>query len=194
MKEKKLQVKDFVLIGVFAVIYMAVMMVVGMMGMIPILFLVYPSVLGLVAGIIVMLMMAKVPKPGALFIFTILTPLIMFAMGHTYIVLVGGIIVGLLAELIRYSGRYASMKTEVAACAVMNLWAPCSILQMLLAKEKYMALTLSMMPENYAGALERLVTWPNMLLVFAGALVGGFFGALIGKKLLYKHFKKAGIA
>lgn len=41
MDTKKLKVKDLVSIGVFAVIYFVLMFGVGMMGMIPILFLIY---------------------------------------------------------------------------------------------------------------------------------------------------------
>lgn len=65
MKEKKLKIKDLVTIGVFAVIYFVVMFGVGMIGMVPILFLIYPSILGIVTGTIIMLFMAKVQKPWA---------------------------------------------------------------------------------------------------------------------------------
>ncbi|VRX13102.1 major facilitator superfamily permease [Streptococcus pneumoniae] len=44
MDNKKLKVKDLVSIGVFGVIYFAFMFGVGMMGLIPILFLIYPTV------------------------------------------------------------------------------------------------------------------------------------------------------
>ncbi len=44
MDNKKLKVKDLVSIGVFGVIYFAFMFGVGMMGLIPILFLIYDSI------------------------------------------------------------------------------------------------------------------------------------------------------
>lgn len=65
MDNKKLKVKDLVSIGVFAVIYFVLLYGVGMMGMIPILFLIYPTVLAIVAGTVVMLFMTKVQKPWA---------------------------------------------------------------------------------------------------------------------------------
>ena len=58
MKENRLKIKDLVTIGVFAVIYFVVMFSVGMIGLIPIMFLVYPTILGIVSGTIVMLFMA----------------------------------------------------------------------------------------------------------------------------------------
>ncbi len=188
-----LKIKDLVTIGVFAVIYFIVMFAVGMMGMIPILFLVYPTVLGIVGGTIVMLFMAKVQKPWALFIFGILSPLIMFAMGHTYVLALHGIIVMLIAEMIRRMGGYNSFKYNMFAYAIFNTWICGSLMQMLLAKEKYMELSM-MMGEDYAYAIEKLITYPHMALVYLGAIIGGIIGAYIGKALLKKHFSKAGIA
>lgn len=68
MTRDKLKVKDLVTIGVFTVIYFVLMFSVGMIGVVPILFLVYPTILGLVTGTPIMLFMAKVRKPWALFI------------------------------------------------------------------------------------------------------------------------------
>ncbi|MGI6349728.1 MAG: MptD family putative ECF transporter S component [Eubacteriaceae bacterium] len=190
---RKLKVKDLVTIGIFTVVYFVVMFGVGMMGMVPILFLVYPTVLGVVTGTIIMLFMAKVQKPFALFILGILTPLIMFSMGHTYILLIHGIIVMAIAELIRKAGDYKSFKYNMFSYAVFNTWVCGSLMQLLLVKDKYMALSEPMMGEEYAAGLERLVTYPNMALVYLGAIVGGIIGAYIGKALLKKHFEKAGI-
>lgn len=65
-------------------------------------------------------------------------------------------------------------------------------MQMLWAKEKYIELSM-MMGKEYVDALEKLITYPHMAIVYIGALVGGIIGAYIGKALLKKHFNKAGI-
>lgn len=193
MDNKKLKVKDLVSIGVFAVIYFVLMFGVGMMGMIPILFLVYPTVLAIVAGTVVMLFMAKVQKPWALFILGMISPLVMFAMGHTYVVAVLSLIVMTIAELIRKIGNYNSFKYNMLSYAVFSTWICSSLMQMLLLKEKYLEMTLGMMGKDYADALENLITYPHMALVALGAFLGGIIGAYIGKALLKKHFEKAGI-
>lgn len=192
MDNKKLKVKDLVSIGVFAVIYFVLMFGVGMMGMIPILFLVYPTVLAIVAGTVVMLFMAKVQKPWALFIFGMISPLVMFAMGHTYVVAVLSLIVMTIAELIRKIGNYNSFKYNMLSYAVFSIWICSSMMQMLLAKEKYIELSM-MMGKDYVDAMEKLITYPHMALVALGAFLGGIIGAYIGKALLKKHFEKAGI-
>ena len=192
MDNKKLKVKDLVSIGVFGVIYFALMFGIGMMGMIPILFLIYPTVLAIVAGTVVMLFMTKVQKPWALFIFGMISPLVMFAAGHTYVVVVLSLIVMIIAELIRKIGNYNSFKYNMLSYAVFCTWICGSLMQMLLAKEKYIELSM-MMGKDYVDALENLITYPHMALVALGAFLGGIIGAYIGKALLKKHFEKAGI-
>lgn len=66
-------------------------------------------------------------------------------------------------------------------------------MQMLLVKDRYLEMCLQMMGEEYTRGLERLITYPNMALVYIGAFVGGIIGAYIGKAFLKKHFEKAGI-
>lgn len=192
MTRDKLKVKDLVTIGVFAVIYFVLMFSVGMIGLVPILFLVYPTILGLVTGTTIMLFMAKVRKPWALFILGMISPLVMFAMGHTYVLPTISLIVMLLAELIRRKGGYKSFKYEMISFAVFNTWICGSLMQMLLAKKKYIELSM-MMGKDYVQTLERLITYPNMVLVYIGAVLGGIGGAYIGRKILKKHFIKAGI-
>ena len=193
MKNEKLKVKDLVTIGIFAVIYFIVMFGVGMMGMIPILFLIYPTILGIVSGVIVMLFMAKEQKPWALFIFGMLTPLVMFAMGHTSVVPVHALVVVLIAELVRRGGNYRSFKYNAIAFGIFNMWICGSLMQMLLVKEKDMEMC-AMMGSDYVQALEKLITYPHMAIVYVGAFMGGIVGAWIGRAMLKKHFIKAGIA
>ena len=193
MDNKKLKVKDLVSIGVFCVIYLVLLFGVGMMGIIPILFLIYPTVLGIVAGTVVMLFMTKVQKPWALFIFGMVSPLVMFAAGHTYVVVVLSLIVMIIAELIRKIGNYNSFKYNMLSYAVFSTWICSSMMQMLLVKEKYLEMSIEMMGKDYVDAMEELITYPHMALVALGAFLGGIIGAYIGKAILKKHFEKAGI-
>lgn len=193
MNTSKLKIKDLVTIGVFTAIYFIIMFSVGMIGMIPILFLIYPTVLGIVSGVIIMLFMAKVQKPLALGILGVISPIIMFSMGHTYFILLHAIIIMLIVEALRRAGNYSSFKYNMLAFAVFNTWICGSLMQMLLVKDKYLELCSSQMGEEYTSALERLITYPNMALVYLGAIAGGVAGAYIGRALLKKHFERAGI-
>ncbi len=191
--DQRLKTKDLVTIGVFAAIYFVGMFTLGMMGMIPILFLVWPFVNGMIMGVPIMLFMAKVPKPWALFILGMIAPIIMFAMGHTYIVLVNALVLMLIADFVRRSENCRSLKRNVLANGIFSMWACGSLMQMLLVKEMYIEMTVKMMGQEYADALERLITWPHMALVYLSAFVGGILGGFLGRKMLKKHFEKAGI-
>ncbi|MDO4772555.1 MAG: MptD family putative ECF transporter S component [Bacillota bacterium] len=191
---KHLKIKDFVTMGIFFVIYFAVFFGVGMIGLIPILFLCFPFVSGVINGTTVMLYMAKVPKPWSIFLFGMLGPLFMWTMGHTYIVPAVAVVFVGLAELCFRLGKFKSFKYIALSYAFFSCWIVGSLMQMLLVKERYiqMSLEVGMSPE-YLDSLEKLISYPSMLLVTLGAFVGGLIGAFIGKKMLKKHFAKAGI-
>ncbi len=190
----KLKIKDLVTIGIFLVIYFVVMFGVGMMGLVPILFLVYPTILGIVGGTIIMLFMAKVGKPWALFILGMLSPLIMFVMGHTIIVPLVSLICMGLAEYFFRKGDFKSFKCNAISHGFFSCWICGSLMQMLLAKEQYMAIhEAAGMNPSYFPRLEALISWPSMVIVIIGAFIGGIIGAFVGKKMLKKHFEKAGI-
>ena len=188
----RLEVRDLVTIGVFGVIYFVCMFAVGMMGVVPILYLFYPMVFGVVGGPIVLLFMAKVQKPWALVIFGMITPIIMFLFGHTLLVPGVALVTMLVAEGIRRIGKYRSLRYNMLAYVVMATILCSSLLQMLVMKERYLQLTEAEMGREYTEALEKLISVRNMGLVYLGAVLGGT-GAFLGRKLLKKHFEKAGI-
>ena len=189
----RLEVRDLVTIGVFGVIYFVCMFAVGMMGVVPILYLLYPMVFGVVGGPIVLLFMAKVQKPWALVIFGMITPIIMFLFGHTLLVPGVALVTMLVAEGIRRIGKYRSLRYNMLAYVVMATILCSSLLQMLVMKERYLELTEAEMGREYTEALEKLISVRNMGLVYLSAVLGGIVGALLGRKLLKKHFEKAGI-
>lgn len=148
-----------------------------MMGMVPFLFLIYLSVPSVATDTIIMPFMTKVQKPLAIFILGMLSPLLMFSMGHTYILIVHLIIVIAIAELIRRAGDYKSFKHNMFSFAIFNTWICGSIMQVLLAKDRYLEMTVPMAGEEFASGMEKLVTYPNMALVCFSAILGEIIGA-----------------
>ena len=192
MKEKKLKIKDLVTIGVFAVIYVVIIFALGMIGFLHVLYLVYPALLGIVSGTVIMLFMAKVQKSWAVLILGMLTSVFMMVEGNTYLLIIHSFVVMLIAELIRRVGNYNSFKYNMLSFAIFNTWICGSLMQMLWAREKYIELSM-MMGKEYVDILIKLITYQHMALVYLGAIIGGLIGANIGRILLKKHFIKAGI-
>ena len=194
MKTEKLRIKDLVTIGVFTVIYFVLFFVAGMVGIIPILYLAYPTLAGLITGIVVMLFMAKVQKPWGLFLLGLICSLIVIAMGNTYIIVIHAVISMVIAELLRKKGEYRSFKYNMLSFAIFNTWICGFLMQILLAKDKVIELAETRgMGHDYIMKLITLLNFRSMILVYIGAIVGGILGAYIGKVFLKKHFEKAGI-
>lgn len=194
MEMEKLKIKDLVTIGVFTVIYFVLMFLSGMIGIVPILYLAYPTVAGIITGIVIMLFMAKVQKPGGLFILGLICSLIVIAMGNTYVILVHALISMAIAEIIRKTGGYKSFKYNMLSFAVFNTWICGFLMQVLLAKDKVIEIAETRgMGYAYIMKLIALLNFSSMILVYIGAIVGGIIGAYIGKAFLKKHFEKAGI-
>lgn len=194
MKTEKLRIKDLVTIGVFTVIYFVLMFASGMIGIVPILYLAYPTLAGIITGIVVMLFMAKVQKPWGLFILGLICSLIVIAMGNTYVIVIHAVISMVIAELLRKKGEYKSFKYNMLSFAVFNTWVCGFLMQILLAKDKVIEFAETKgMGHDYIMKLIALLNYRSMILVYIGAIVGGVFGAYVGKVFLKKHFEKAGI-
>lgn len=194
MKTEKLRIKDLVTIGVFTVIYFVLFFVAGMVGIVPILYLAYPTLAGIITGIVAMLFMAKVQKPWGLFLLGLICSLIVLAMGNTYIIVIHAVISMVIAELLRKKGEYKSFKYNMLSFAVFNTWICGFLMQILLAKDKVIELAETRgMGHDYIMKLITLLNFHSMILVYIGAIVGGILGAYIGKVFLKKHFEKAGI-
>ncbi len=190
----KLKTKDLINIGIFGAIYLLLSILVATLGMIPIMMYAIPFVMAILGGTIVMLFMAKVQKPWALFILGLITPLVMFAMGHTFIVPLVAVVFLLIAEFIARKGKFKSIKYNALAYAFFSCWITGSLMQIILLQEQYVKNQVGAgLSDEIVGEIVNLITWPAIGLIMGTAFFGGFLGAYIGKAMLKKHFEKAGI-
>jgi energy-coupling factor transport system substrate-specific component len=195
-ENRKLKGKDLITIGIFSAIYFVINFVFMLMGGIhPIMWVLMPGFIALFTGIPFMLMVAKVQKPGAVFLMGLITGLIYFMTGQfTVVILVTFVIACGSAELIRYTTKYGSSKGNTAAFACFSLGMVGSPLPIWLMRDSFLAqITEQGMSVDYVSALETLIS-PAMLVVFLIApIIGAIIGALITRGLFKKHFEKAGI-
>ena len=120
---KKLKGKDLITIGIFSAIYFVINFAFMLLGGIhPVLWMLMPGFIAVFAGIPFMLMVAKVQKPGAVFLMGLITALIYFATGQfTLVILISMASTCILAEVVRMVTKYNSFKGNSIAYVIFSL-------------------------------------------------------------------------
>ena len=193
MNEKKgLTGRDLINIGIYSAIYFVISLALAFTGLIPVMLMLLSSMYGLICGIPFMMFLTKVKKPGMILIMSTLMGILMFVTGMTWMPIPFSILTGIISELVYRSGEYKSMKAAVLTAGVFPLWACGNYLPLFFQREQYFADRASYGPEYVESVMRMTPGWMfPVLLVLTFAF--GILGGLIGKKLLKKHFIKAGI-
>lgn len=193
---KKLQGKDLITIGIFSSIYFVINFAFMIMGGIhPVLWMLMPGFIAVFAGIPFMLMVAKVQKPGAVFLMGLITALIYFATGQfTLVILISMASTCILAEVVRAVTKYNSFKGNSIAYMIFSLGMVGSPLPIWLFKDNFLAqITEQGIPADYVATVEALSSNAMLIVLFVAPIIGGIIGAFIAGGLFKKHFVKAGI-
>ena len=190
--KKRLTAKDLITVGIMVVLTMVAFMISGILGNIPILMPLIPFFLGILGDLPFLIVSTKVGKFGAISIMGILLGLIGFLMGQHWILLLSGCVCGILADLIIKSGEYKSSNKLAIGYGVFTEWSVGSMLPMWIMKDVYFSKYEQIAPE-YVKAVRPLTENYMLIVVVALGFVGALIGYFIGKKLLNKHFKRAGI-
>lgn len=192
--KNKLQAKDLITVGVFTAIYFAVFFVCGMLGYIPIFMLLIPFICPFVAGIPFMLYLTKVKSFGMITITGLICGALMLLTGMSWPPIFTGAGFGLIADLILKSGNYRNSQKTVVAYAVFSVWLMGMVLPLYLMRDSYFAAMVPTYGQEYVDALMSYTPGWSFFALTALTILGGFYGALIGRSVLKKHFIKAGIA
>ncbi|OOB77039.1 MAG: hypothetical protein BEN19_02810 [Epulopiscium sp. Nuni2H_MBin003] len=196
MNSKKLKTKDLIYAGAFAAIYIIILaIIVSVVGIVPIAYLMSPLFVGIICATIYMMYVTKVKKFGAILILACLFGLIMSSSGHFYSIL-GAIPIGIVAELIAKAGNYNSKKMFSLSYLVFNLTMIPPFLQLYLATDSFVEVSIEYYGQEYGDAIGNLVsTYGSMLLLMqvVVAIIGAAIGVTLAGKLSAKHFEKAGI-
>lgn len=193
---RKMQGKDLITVGIFSAIYFVVNFIFMVSGGIhPILWILMPGTIALFAGVPYMLMIAKVQKPGAVFLMGLITGLIYFATGQfTVVILIFMVVSCGLAELTRYLTKYNSLSGNYLSYIFFSYGMVGSPLPIWLFKESFLAqISEQGLPADYVAAVEALSSNWMLIVLFVAPAVGAIIGAIIARALFKKHFEKAGI-
>ena len=185
--KQKLNAKDFILIGVLTALMWIICMVISTIMSVagPVTNVFYPSVVAIPNGIVMMLLLAKVPKKGVFTICAAIQAILFLLVGAFWFIPIGLVIGGIICDFLVMSRNEITMKSMMAACAI----CPIKFLQSAFvgAMEKN-----NIAPEYIQGMLS-ITSVPMLVVIVAAGLVGGLIGGFIGQKALKKHFIKAGL-
>ena len=192
----KLQTRDFISVGIFSLIYAAVSFVVGGLAqMTPITFPFMPMVVALFTGTVFMLYVAKIPKRGAIIILGIIAGILLLITGMFWMMSAFFIVLGIIADFICASGQFKSFKKNMAAYCLfalspMGAYVPMAVMPAQFAEFMNKKGDIS----SFAGVIDAIgAQWWVIPLMLLGTVLCALAGGYIGKKLLKKHFEKAGI-
>ena len=103
------------------------------------------------------------------------------------------IALGLIAELIAGSGKYRSITRNILSFGVFSCASISAYIGILFTREQYLETAMQYYGTYYSEVLGNILSMRNVVLLLIADFVAGLIGAFIGKKLLKKHFERAGI-
>ncbi|MGO2111805.1 MAG: MptD family putative ECF transporter S component [Pseudoclavibacter sp.] len=188
--------RDLVSVGIFAVIYFVVIFAVSMVGIIsPLVMLLTLPLSPIVAGIPFMLFLTRIRHAGMLTLFGIVLALLDLMIGHPWQAALVLIVVSMLGDLILWAGRYRSTWAAIWTYTVFSCWFIGPWIPFFANRDEYIrSQTVGGMGGDYAQAFDQIVSGPAVLAMVGATIVCGFLGALLGTRLLRKHFRRAGLA
>lgn len=193
METNKLTAKDLINVGIYTAIYIVIFFVVGMLNAIPVLYPVLYILIPLISGIPFMLFLTKTTKFGMVSIMSVICGVFWFLMGYTWTAVVSYVVCGIIADLVLKAGKYKNFKMDVVgywlfSCGMIGCQAP-----MWIMADTYMAGVRQSMGDQYASQLlQYMPAWMGVAAI-AIIFVGALLGSLLGRKMLKKHFERAGI-
>ena len=169
---KKLTGKDLINVGIYTAMTLVIFFVVGLLTALPVvypfLFIIWP----IVCGIPMMLYYTKIQKFG---------------------MLLSWVLGGILSDVVLKIGGYQKFKVTVLSYACFCLGIMGCPANLWFAGEAYWENIHTSMGDQYANTLQSLMPSWMLYVGFALLFVGGILGALLGHKMLKKHFERAGI-
>jgi len=194
MNNNKLTGKDLITVGIYTALYTICVFITGMFNAIPIFYPIFMFVGPVVTAIPMTLYYTKIEKFGMITISGIIMGAFWYICGYTWISLVCILPTALLADILYKVLGHKKFFSMVVSYIFFSMGLLAGPANLWFAGVSYWDGIRESMGDQYAEQLAKYMpTWfmpISIVLIALGAIVGAF----IGKKMMNKHFKKAGIA
>lgn len=196
---KSWQTKDFILAAVLSVVFSMLFAISGIataiLGGVTHAFA--PAISGFFGASIYLLMLVKVPKFGIFTLSSFIIIIVMFITGHTFLPLLLSILFGaIIADLICFPSKYKSFWALASGFTFFMIFQALGvILPIMFFLEDYQEYVIEKKSERGVKSSMAIVDFMNIenaLLLIGLTAIASIIGFLLGKKLLHKHFEKAG--
>lgn len=190
-----LSVKDLIVTGVFsAIIFICISLSGGVFMMMPALTFYYPVGAALLAGPVYLLMVAKVPKKGPIFIASALMAIFCFVTGMHIGMTIGYLIGGVLAEIVAHTANYKSKKMNILSYVFFCLGGTGTYIAYFINPQTWVNTMLEKgTTQKYLDSMLASTDWIVLVTMLIGTIVIALLSGFVGSKLLKKQFEKAGI-
>lgn len=194
-KTDKLQGKDFIFVGIFTALFLAITVIVSGVAVLPILQILVSPICALLCAPIYLLYLAKVGKPFAIlilgFICSAFVGLLVY--GNVFCFLVN-MVVFMAAEFMAGRGGYESFRFNALSYFIAAFWTMGESGTFWFFKDYAAEVSLSGgLTQEWVDGVSRLATFTSFTLVMIGIGVAALLSIAFANQMFKKHFRKAGI-
>ena len=195
--KQKLNAKDFILIGVLTALMWIICMIISTIMSVagPVTNVFYPAVVAIPNGIVMMLLLAKVPKKGVFTICSAIQAILFLLVGAFWFIPIGLVVGGVICDFLVMGRKEITMKSMTVAYALFSaIFAFSAICPIKFLQSAFVgAMEKNNIAQEYIDGMLNITSVPMLVVIVAAGLIGGLIGAVIGQKALKKHFIKAGL-
>ncbi|MDD4844421.1 MAG: MptD family putative ECF transporter S component [Anaerotignum sp.] len=191
----KLNVKDLITTGIFSALLFLALLIGGIpFGINPVTTFYMPFGSALLGGPILLLLIAKVRKRGAVMIAGILSGIIFIAIGMHWAIGLGCALGGIIGDFIAGIGKFKNMKLNTLAYVLVSLGSTGTFICYFADPQSWNTYMLNgKTSEGYIQTMSANAQGWMLPVILIGTVLIACFSGFVGTKLLKKQFEKAGI-
>lgn len=192
---KKLSIRDLVTCGIFIALFFVFFIIGGIIfAPNPVLTFLMPASVALLTGPVYLLLIAKVPKHGPIIILGVIMGLLLFVTGMYWLWSIAIVVLSIAADLIAGAKKFKSIPVNILSFIVFSFNPVGSYMMLWINRDDYFNYLLDKgTTQEYVNTMGATAQWWILPVMILSIILCAWISALIGKALLKKQFKKAGI-
>ncbi|WP_314716901.1 MptD family putative ECF transporter S component [uncultured Actinomyces sp.] len=187
--------RDLITLGVYSVLYVVVVLVAGTpFAFSPVLTYALPVSAAFFCAPVYLLLVAKVPRRGAVAVLGAVVGLVLFVTGMFWLWAVAALALGVVAGEVAALGRFRSPGLNTVSYMVFALAPLASYVMVWVNQESYRAYLVGKGTDAaYMDSMFAAASYWLLVAITVGTLLAAWLGTLLGRRMLARHLTRAGI-